>query len=233
MADDIVCQSGIYSITNTVNGKKYIGSALNIRTRCNFHRSMLKLGKHHSQKLQRSWVKNGADVFEFSVVEYVPEKPDLVAREQYWIDHFKAATSAGYNMRPKAESGLGLKQTPEHIALRCAAHIGAKRSQETKDKIREAAIGRKQSPQQIANRIAHIVGKKQTEEHIRKASIARIGRKNTPESIAKMKAVVKSESARKNMSLAAMGKKLSPESIAKREATKRANRLAKLAQASQ
>lgn len=233
MADGIVCQSGIYAITNTVNGKKYIGSALNIRTRCNFHRSMLSLGKHHSQKLQRSWIKNGADVFEFSVVEYVHEKIHLVAREQFWIDHFKSATSSGYNMRPKAESNLGLKQTSEHIALRCAAHIGAKRSQETKDKIRDAAIGRKQSPRHIANRIAHIVGKKQTEEHIRKSSVARIGRKNTPESIAKMKAVVKSDSAKRNMSIAAIGKKLSPESIAKREATKRSNRAAKLAQASQ
>lgn len=229
MPAHIVCPSGIYAITNTVNGKKYIGSALNIKTRWSFHNSMLRLGKHHSQKLQRSWVKHGADSFLFSVIEYVPNRLDLIAREQVWIDHFNAATKLGYNMRPTAESGLGLKQTPEHIALRCAAHIGAKRSQETRDKIRDASIGRKQSPEQIANRIAHIVGKKQTAEHIQKASVARIGRKNTPESIAKMKAVIKTDEARKNMSIAAMGKKLSPESIAKREATKTANRLAKLA----
>ena len=220
----ILCPSGIYAITNTVNGKKYIGSALNIKTRWSFHNSMLRLGKHHSQKLQRSWLKHGADSFLFSVIEYVPERLDLIAREQSWINHFKAATKAGYNMRPTAESSLGLKQTPEHIALRCAAHIGAKRSDETKDKIRQKAIGRKHSPELIEKRVSQFRGRKQTAEHILKASVARIGRKNTPESIEKMRAWVKTDETRAKMRASALGKKLSPESIAKREATKRANR---------
>lgn len=227
MAPAILPASGIYAIVNTATGKRYIGSACNIAARWRFHRSMLANNRHHSRKLQHSWTKHGAGVFEFSVIEYVADKSLLILREQVWIDYFESATDAGYNVLPTAGSHFGVKQSEAHIASRVRAHQGAKRSIETRERIAAAARGRKQSPEQVANRIAHIVGKKQTREHIEKASIARIGRKNTPESIERMRAVVKTPEARANMSAAAKGKKLSPESIAKREATKRANRLAR------
>lgn len=229
MDKDIVCPSGIYAIINKVTGKPYVGSASYLADRLRFHRSMLASGKHHSQKLQRSWNKHGAEAFESVVLEYVADRTLLIAREQFWIDHFESATVKGYNMLPTAGSHMGVKQSAAHIAARVSAHIGAKRSVETRERIAAAARGRKQSAEQVAHRVAHIIGKKQTREHIEKASIARTGRKNTPESIERMRAVVKTPEARANMSAAALGKKLSPESIAKREATKKANRLAKLA----
>lgn len=227
MAGQSVAASGIYAIVNKVNGKRYVGSAVNLAARWRFHRSMLAAGKHHSRKLQNSWAKHGRDCFEFYVIEHVSVKQMLIPREQVWIDHFMAATDAGYNVLPTAGSRLGMSQSEAQIAALARAHIGAKRSAETRERIAAAARGRKQTPEQVAKRIAHIVGKKQTREHIEKASVARIGRKNTPESIARMRAVVKTPEARANMSAAALGKKLSPESIAKREATKRANRLAR------
>lgn len=226
MAESILSVGGIYAIVNKVTGKRYVGSAKNIADRWYAHQMHLNRRTHHSRRMQEAWNKHAFAAFEVVVLEIVIDSNDLLAREQVWMDHFQVYTK-GYNMRPGASSWIGIKQTPEHIAKRVQAHLGAIRSQETCEKIRQKAIGRKQSAEQVAKRVAHIIGKKHTAEHIKKASIARIGRKNTPESIAKMKAVIKTPETKAKMSAAHLGKKLSPESIAKRTATFKANRLAK------
>ena len=59
---------GIYSITNTENGKRYIGSSVNIPKRWNLHRWRLDKGEHHSPHLQNSWKKRGAEAFKFEVL---------------------------------------------------------------------------------------------------------------------------------------------------------------------
>jgi len=55
-------KSGIYQIKNTVNGKRYIGSAVNIKMRFQEHKKSLKKGTN-SKRLQHSWNKHGADSF--------------------------------------------------------------------------------------------------------------------------------------------------------------------------
>src|SRR5208337_5409024 len=55
--------SGVYSITNVVTGKRYIGSACNFRSRWKDHRTLLLQEKHHSPKLQNSWRKHGPGAF--------------------------------------------------------------------------------------------------------------------------------------------------------------------------
>ena len=65
--------SGIYIIKNTINGKFYIGSAVNIKTRWSQHRHQLKHNKHGNRYLQRSWNKHGTENFVFEVLEYVKD----------------------------------------------------------------------------------------------------------------------------------------------------------------
>lgn len=43
--------SGVYAITNTATGKRYIGSAVNIKKRWREHLHNLRKNKHHSKKL--------------------------------------------------------------------------------------------------------------------------------------------------------------------------------------
>ena len=50
---------GIYKITNPLTKKSYIGSSNNIGIRFTKHKSDLRLGKHHSSKLQNSYNKHG------------------------------------------------------------------------------------------------------------------------------------------------------------------------------
>src|SRR5574340_833239 len=60
--------TGVYEILNRENGKRYIGSALNLNRRIGRHRGDLRRGEHHSQKLQRAWNKHGEQAFVFKEI---------------------------------------------------------------------------------------------------------------------------------------------------------------------
>jgi len=89
--------TGIYKITNIINGKFYIGSAISFRTRYNQHLSKLNLKKHHNKHLQYSYEKYGADNFEFSIIELC-KKEEIYFREQYYLDNLYPE----YNMQLKS-----------------------------------------------------------------------------------------------------------------------------------
>lgn len=138
MADASLFVSGIYAIRNEINGKVYVGSAARFSGRFKSHRSCLKLGKHHSQKLQRAWDKYGEANFRFVVLERVAEKIDLIAREQFWIDSLQAV-SHGYNVCPTAGSSLGRKASEETKRLMSAQRRNI--SAETRQKMSESRKG--------------------------------------------------------------------------------------------
>jgi group I intron endonuclease len=75
----------IYKIRNVVNGKFYVGSAVDTRTRFRQHRRLLKNGTHHCKHLQAAWNKYGEDVFKFEVVEHVGDRDMLEAAEDRWL----------------------------------------------------------------------------------------------------------------------------------------------------
>ena len=124
---------GIYKITNTVTGKFYIGSAVNIKRRWAIHRSRLDANKHGNRHLQNSWNKHGEDSFTFEVLECC-EKERLIEREQFYIDNEKPA----YNISPTAGNCLGVKHTDETKRKISEAKKGKVRSDESKRKISEA-----------------------------------------------------------------------------------------------
>lgn len=104
---------GVYSITNTKNKKRYIGSTVNIAKRWKEHRARLLSGKHHSSHLQAAWGKYGESSFQFEIV-ITCEQEDLIAQEQFWIDAFQSANPKyGYNIAPIAGSTTGLRKTKE------------------------------------------------------------------------------------------------------------------------
>jgi len=55
--------TGIYKIKNMINGRTYIGSAINFSRRMSSHVSLLNMNKHHSKYLQNSWNKHGEHNF--------------------------------------------------------------------------------------------------------------------------------------------------------------------------
>jgi len=80
--------SGIYCIINIKNGKQYIGSSKNIRTRLYNHFYTLKKLKHCNILLQNSWNNNTENDFNFYILEKCEENK-LISREQFYIDILK------------------------------------------------------------------------------------------------------------------------------------------------
>ncbi len=107
--------SGIYKITNTVNGKFYIGQAISLRKRYTCHNGFNARGEATNIYLQNSWDKHGAESFIFEVIELC-EIAQLDAKEQYWLDILKPFGERGYNANFLARSSKGRKLTPEQRA---------------------------------------------------------------------------------------------------------------------
>ena len=141
--------SGIYKIENVVNGKIYVGSAINFSNRFIRHKTALKHDNHCNEHLQRTWNKYGKENFKFEIIENCIEEK-LLFREQFWIDKLEVVKK-GYNMCPTAGNCLGIKRSKEH-----------------KEKCSKAKMG-KNNP---------MYGKKQSKETIEKRSIKLRGNTN-------------------------------------------------------
>ena len=90
--------SGIYKITNLINGKIYIGSSINLKRRMNEHLRELRLNIHSNKRLQNSYNKYGEENFKTEVVEYC-DINKVREREQFYIDNYLPyLTEIGYNI---------------------------------------------------------------------------------------------------------------------------------------
>jgi len=170
---------GVYKWTNKINGKIYIGKAVNLRLRKNGH-APLKKGTGAFANAKR---KYGIENFEFSIIEIFPNRTSfiedyIVERETFWIGFYDATNkSKGYNICPSGSSTVGIPM-PAHVkeAIRKAnasRKISAETSRKmsearTKDKLSEEARwkmgsstrGKKISPDTIAKRVAKTKGQK-------------------------------------------------------------------------
>lgn len=92
---------GVYSITNIINGKRYIGHSRSIKRRWRDHRYDLKRGISAHTHLQSAWNLYGRENFEFSILEILPSDlttPEYEKVETKWVLHFKSHLSDfGYN----------------------------------------------------------------------------------------------------------------------------------------
>lgn len=189
--------TGIYEIRNLVNGKRYIGSAVNFGNRWRQHAQSLTRGDHHSRVLQRAWHRYGPSAFQFNKL-LACEKENLIMYEQAYFD----AMSPEYNCAPKAGSQLGFKMPDEARARMSAANnrrgnpgyahtdqskakISANRkgkgggpmAEERRAKIGAAHKGRIISVEQRAKISATLTGHKQSAEQIEKRMLKIRGRK--------------------------------------------------------
>lgn len=96
--------SGIYLITNTVNGKKYIGQSEIINDREGSHFRVLRNNKSNCTKLQRAYNKYGENCFLYSILEYC-EISELDEKERYWIKYYNSVLS-GYNIQDGGKRGF-------------------------------------------------------------------------------------------------------------------------------
>ena len=144
-------EGGIYLIRNRLNGKVYVGSAVNLLKRRTEHFRQLRGGYHFNRHLQAAFNRDGEAAFLFTIAEFCPNNETLIAREQIAIDSYRAADRrCGYNSRPMAHSNLGRKCSPEQIEKIRLATTGKKQSAEAIRKKSDAMRGRKLSPEVCA-----------------------------------------------------------------------------------
>lgn len=118
--------SGIYKIVNKINGKYYVGSAVNFKRRWTEHRSKLKRNKHPNPHLQSAYNKYGENNFEYIICELV-QIDKLLKIEQIYLDECKKNPKENYVI--------------SYCAI--APMLGRKPSEATKHKISLAKLGRK------------------------------------------------------------------------------------------
>lgn len=179
MPNKINHNTGIYKITNTANGKCYVGSANHMGARLNVHKSNLRLNRHCSQRLQRSFNKHGVESFKFEKL-LCCSKEDLLFYEQRAIDYFRSIKMS-YNLRDIAERNPGWKHTEEAKRKMSAFHKGKIRSDEHKAKLSESMKKSfTEEHRQILSRVnkgnKYCEGKTPSEETRRKLSETNKGR---------------------------------------------------------
>lgn len=174
---------GIYEIVNTVNGKRYIGSAVNFSKRFTRHKYELKRKEHHSPKLQRAWDKHGEAAFKFLPI-LTCQTSMLDFYEQQLLDKVKPE----YNIATSVtQSMLGRKHSAETKAKQAAAKMGKIASAETRIKI--GAASRARSAESNAKIAAAARGRPVSDATCEKLSRLGKGRvlgPQSPEHIAKL-----------------------------------------------
>jgi len=136
--------SGIYTITNQLDNKLYIGLAVDIEKRLKEHRNDLIRGDHDNEKLQHAWNKYGADNFVFETLEECAEEY-LYSMEHYWCLLTKSHDRRyGYNIRPTHPYGTPRlsEETKRKLSI---AHSGKPKTSEHIEKMRKTKTGMKMS----------------------------------------------------------------------------------------
>jgi len=94
------CTSGIYTITNKVNGKVYVGESYAIENRWISHRYQMKKGGIKANKeMFEDWNKHGEQAFEFKIIKELTNstKEDRLIEEENTIKKFHSKGVITYN----------------------------------------------------------------------------------------------------------------------------------------
>lgn len=179
--------SGIYAIKNTLNGKFYVGSSLDVRRRWYDHRARLRRGTSAETKLLNSWKRHGTEAFVFMFLEQVQENR-LLEREQFWAEVLRATDEhRGLNVlspsqRIYAPSRLGRKHTDATKRKMSEAHLGKVFSIEHRINLSLSQKGlRHRSPEHRAKLSASLRGRIMSPEAIEKTAAAHRGKRRPNE----------------------------------------------------
>lgn len=136
-------KSGIYSISNTIDNRTYIGSTNCFRERFRSHRKKLIKGNNASVYLQRFVSKYGIDKLVFSILEIVDDTSLLIEREDFYLQELK----------------------PEfNLMLTALRQQGQKHSKEVVNKMKEIALNSFKNGRVIWNKNKFIFSKEQVIE---------------------------------------------------------------------
>lgn len=116
--------SCVYTITNLIDGKIYVGYSNNLKHRIETHLSNFKLNNHKNNYLLNAVNKYGWENFTLEVLEECEER-FLTALEHYWATILNTHNpDFGYNLKPThpdGKSGINTKRLCKKSVIQYSA----------------------------------------------------------------------------------------------------------------
>ena len=159
-------QAGIYQITNTTNGYRYIGSSVNIWRRRNEHFAMLRKNTHPNTHLQSAWNKYGEKCFVLTPL-MLCEIFEIERYEQAYLDIFKPEYNIATDVKAPKRGTKASDITREKLRL---SHLGHVHSEETKAKMSASQKANPDNSGRFADGDVGHLGYKHTEDAKKKMS---------------------------------------------------------------
>lgn len=145
--DGNIC--GIYRITNTVDGKIYVGKSKRLRPRYRqYVRDFEKQAAYHMNRyLLNAMNKYGFDNFKMEVLEEC-HVDDLSTREFHWMKELDSLGANGYNLRSDTNQGMVVHpKTSKKIVDRLKSEWSSGLRDGHSDKLKESWILRNRDEQ--------------------------------------------------------------------------------------
>lgn len=160
----------VYKITNTINGKMYIGQTTNNPP----YRRFISHCGDTSSRISKAIRKYGKNAFSFEIIAHALDRDDLNSKETHEIANSNSI-KLGYNVCPTFTPTGGKGE--ENL------FFGRKHTEKTKQKLRKANTGRPSplrgiplSPMRVEQLRQLNLGKTLSPEHKTKIKIANIGK---------------------------------------------------------
>ena len=176
--------SGIYLITNNINGHEYVGGSIDIERRFSEHKRGIQADK---QAIDRAILKYGKENFTYQIITELPADWNIIDKhERYWIKFYNTfKTRKHYNLTEGGEGITGWHHTEEAKQKMSESHTGKTLSEEHKRKIGEGNKDKtvseetKQKLSEINSGENHPMwNKHHTEESKQKMSESKSGKNN-------------------------------------------------------
>lgn len=166
----------IYKITNTVNGKIYIGQSIrDVNIRFNEHLNDKTSNDYFHLAIRKYIQEYGKDVFTLEVIDTATSIEELNVKEIYWISHFRTfvgfSDCNGYNSSRGGTDNPMFNETikEKHNTRMRSAEVRAKISNTMKQKIANKELFTEMHRQNISKAMRgnqHFKGHKRTPEAI-------------------------------------------------------------------
>jgi group I intron endonuclease len=173
----------IYVITNTANGKQYVGqTTLGLDVRWWYH--VYSAGRGLKYALYRSIRKYGVEAFKIEQIDVAETLEELNEKEAYHILRLKTFAPNGYNLTTGGEGFLRSEETRKKMSE--YQQFKPSVSEETRRKISEARKGYEASAETRQKLSQAALGRTHSEETRRKMSESGMGHVVTGETRQKM-----------------------------------------------
>lgn len=139
---------GVYRIFNSMNGKFYIGSSVDLHKRSCEHIRLLNIGKHINLILQRSYNKS-SEFYKIEVLEVVNEhigRKELLKLEQFYLDKYHSYdNNFGYNYNSKATGVVFTDEIKKKISNSLKGRVANNKNTSMSESQKQQLIHLKQS----------------------------------------------------------------------------------------